>query len=162
MAKSLNRCTFIGRLVRDPEPRFMQDGTTTSSFTIAVDDDKKDRNTGTSRDHAEFVPLSVIGRLAEICNQYLKKGKQIYAEGKFVTRKYTDRSGAEKYITEVQLENMQMLGSRDDSAGGSQQASAPPQQRQRPTPPAGGGAPPQMDDDIPFAQIARGKALLAI
>lgn len=137
MAKSLNRCTFIGNLVRDPVARTLADGTPCSSFTIAVQDDyKKD---GQKVEQAEFVPLSVVGKLAEICNQYLKKGKAVYVEGKFVVRKY-QKDGGDKFITEVKLENMQMLGGRDDSSD----AARPPGRR----PPS--GPPSNFDDEIPF------------
>lgn len=148
MAKSLNRCTFIGRLTRDPEARFMPDGTATSKFSLAVNDDKKDKHTGTTRDHAEFINFTVIGKLAEICNQFLKKGKEIYAEGKMVTRKYTDSGGIDRWATEIQLESMQMLGGRDDGGTAQHGGSQPPRARQTPPPSSNSGN--YQGQDIPF------------
>lgn len=137
MTKKLNRCTFIGNLVRDPVARALPDGTPGSSFTIAVQDDyKKD---GQKVEHAEFVPLTVVGKLAEICNQYLKKGKEVYVEGKFAIRKY-QKDGEDKYVTEIKLESMLMLGGRDDSSD----AARPPGRRSPSAPP------PYFDDEIPF------------
>lgn len=143
MAKSLNRWQGIGRLTRDPESRSMPDGSPISQFTIACDDDYKDRN-GQKVDAPEFIPIVAYGKVAEICNKFLSKGKQVFVEGKFTTRKW-DENGTARYMTEIKLENMQMLGSRDDGAGRGQApapAAAAPVGR-RP-------AQPTLDDDIPF------------
>lgn len=148
MAKSLNRCSFIGRLVRDPEQRFLPDQTEVTSFTIACDDDIKDRTSGQMVERSEFIPISGVGNVARIANQYLKKGKPVYVEGKFTTRKWDDANGKTQYRVEIKLENMQMLGSgRDDNVSPPPASQAPAGQRPRPA------APPSArdyEDDIPF------------
>jgi single-strand DNA-binding protein len=155
MAKSLNRCTFIGRLTRDTEMRYMPDGTAVAKFSIAVQDDYKDKS-GQKVERAEFVPIVAYGKLAEICGQYLTKGKEVYVDGMFTTRKWSDNDGKDRWTTEVKLENMQMLGGKGDG-GQSEGAPAPRQQGSgRPAAPAARPAPRQapnfsdMDDDIPF------------
>lgn len=156
MAKDLNRVTAIGNVVRDPEMRYMPDGTATCKITIACNDDYKDKNTGEKKEVAEFIPFTVFGKLAEICGQYLTKGKKIYAEGKFTTRKWTDKDGVDRYTTEVKMENMQMLGGRGEgggSSGGNEGGGYRGQPGHQPAPTRSNRPAPNysdMDDDIPF------------
>lgn len=138
MANDLNRCEFIGRLGRDPETRHSPDGTAVCNFSIACGWKTKDKE-GT-----EWVRIVAFGKLAEICGQYLNKGKQIFVSGRMTTRKWQDKdTGADRYATEIVADQMQMLG------GGEQQEAAPRQQRQAPQQK---GTPnlADMDDDIPF------------
>lgn len=166
MANDLNRCEFIGRLGRDPESRFSPDGMQIVSFSIAVGRKYKDK------EETEWVNIVAFGKLAEICAEYLSRGKQIYVAGRLNTQKYQDKeTGQDRYSTRVIADQLQMLGGRDD--GGS--ADAKPQrhaQQQRPAPsptrqsmaskaPAG-GALADMSDDIPFACLGAGRAWAVI
>jgi single-strand DNA-binding protein len=156
MANDLNRCEFIGRLGRDPESRFTPDGMQIVSFSIAVGRKYKDK------EETEWVNIVAFGKLAEICAEYLSRGKQIYVAGRLNTQKYQDKeTGQDRYSTRVIADQMQMLGGRDDDGG---QREAPPQssqpaQRDRPSPQqpqqsAGGIA--DMSDDIPFMRAGHG------
>ena len=141
MAKGLNHCTFIGNLGAAPELRYTQNGTAVANFNIAVTESwTKD---GEKQERTEWVRCVAWGKLGEICNQYLTKGKQVYVDGKMQTRKWEDRDGTEKYTTEVVLNNMLMLGQRGDSGSGPD-----PNDDRGP-----GGYDPNggvTDDDIPF------------
>lgn len=103
----LNLCQFIGRLGRDPEVRYLPNGDAVTSFSLAVGWKTKDKE-GT-----EWVRCSAFGKLAEICGQYLSKGKQVYVSGRMSIREY-EQDGVKKYSTEVRLEQMQMLGGKED------------------------------------------------
>lgn len=100
--RNLNRCTFIGTLATDPRANTMPDGTNTAKFILLVPDGK--RNT--------LVPFAAIGNVARVCNQLLRKGMEVYAEGRYQTRAYTDSNGVDQITTEIALENMQILGQR--------------------------------------------------
>ena len=160
MANDLNRCEFIGRLGKDPEIRHASDGAAVCNFSLAVGWKTKEKE-GT-----EWVRIVAFGKLAEICGEYLAKGKQVYVSGRMTTRKWADKdTGQDRYSTEVVADQMQMLGGRDEGD------SAPPERQpqraaaQRPTNQRNeyanqrGGPSPQssppanladMDDDIPF------------
>ncbi len=144
-------CVFIGRLGRDPEVRYMPNGDAAVNISIAVGKSWKDKNTQEKKEATTWVPVSFFGKTAEIVGQYCKKGSQIQITGEFSVRKYTDKDGNEKQITEIRGDRMQLLGSAGDGQG--QQGSAPrqaaPQQRQQA--PARQKAPAaDYDDDIPF------------
>lgn len=162
MSNDLNRCEFIGRLGKDPDMRYSPDGSPVCNFSLAVGWKTKDK------EGVEWVRIVVFGKLAEICGEYLKKGKQIYISGRMTTRKWADKdTGADRFSTEVVADQMQMLGGREEGGSGGYD-DAPRQQRaqvQRPAPQRNeyanqrGGAAPQsnpaanladMDDDIPF------------
>lgn len=143
MANDLNYCSFIGRLGADPESRAMPSGDATSNFRIAVGWKSKEKE-GT-----EWVPVVVFGKLAEICNQYLTKGSQVFISGRFRTREW-EKDGVKRYSTEIVADQMQMLGSKPD---GHQQAPQASRTSQRQAPASGGGF-ADMDDDIPFAGIS--------
>lgn len=146
---SLNQCNFIGNLGRDPETRNFGNGDKVVSLRIAVSETWRDRNSGERREKTEWVPVSVFGPLAGICEQYLRKGSKVYVSGKFVTRKYQDQSGKDRYTTEVVLQGpqavMQMLDGpkRDDDRGGHDQ-------RQSDGYGAGGRPGDDLDSEIPF------------
>lgn len=147
---SLNKCQFIGNLGRDPELKYMPSGDAVASISVGVTESWKDKTTGEKKELTEWVRISFFGKLAEIAGQYLKKGSQVYVEGAMRTRKYTDKDGVEKYVTEIRGETMKMLGSRPADSGGTD-SPAPRQQlaaargNQRPAPNFS-----DMDDDIPF------------
>ena len=166
---SVNKVIIVGNLGRDPEVRTFPSGDRVANVTIATTDKWKDKQSGEMREATEWHRVVFNGRLAEIVEQYLRKGSQVYVEGSLRTRKWTDQSGVEKYSTEIRADQMQMLGSRQgmgqpagDDGGGydsaprrpapaSRQApaSAPPQ---RPAAPASKASSSfdDMDDDIPF------------
>jgi len=140
---SVNKVIVIGNLGRDPEVRYMANGDAACNFSVATTESWKDKATGEKKEETEWHRVSVFGKLAEICGQYLKKGSQVYVEGSLKTRKWTDKEGQEKYTTEIRCSQMTMLG----SAGGQRQQSNDVQQ------PAKDKPKPSFDDlgdDIPF------------
>lgn len=148
MSNDLNSCNFIGRLGADPETRYMTSGEAVANFRIACGWKSKDKE-GT-----EWVPCVAYGKLAEICSTYLKKGSQVFVQGRFKTRKYQDKSGADRYATEINVDTMQMLGSREQVASPASEApqrSAPA----RAAAPAKAGGFDNFDDDIPFAPMGK-------
>ena len=165
---SVNKVILVGNLGRDPETRTFPNGDQICNVTLATTDKWKDKQTGEMREHTEWHRLQFNDRLAEIAAQYLKKGSQIYVEGSIRTRKYTDKEGVEKYATDIRVDQMQMLGSRQGMGGpqgddgGDSGYSAPHANppASRSGTPAGGGARQtpaksssgfdDMDDDIPF------------
>ncbi len=169
---SVNKVILVGNLGRDPEMRSFPSGDQVANVTLATTDKWKDKQTGEPREHTEWHRLVFNGRLAEIAGQYLRKGSQIYVEGSIRTRKWQDQSGQDKYSTEVRVDQMQMLGSRqgmggpgggagdDGGYGGGGDYDAPrraaPAPRAAPAgrppapPPKAGSGFDDMDDDIPF------------
>ena len=156
---SINKVIIVGNLGRDPETRYTTGGEAIANIAVATSDRWKDKATGEQKEATEWHRITFFGKLAEIAGQYLKKGSQVYVEGRLRTRKYTDKDGIERYATEVIADTMQMLGSRqgggepaDDSYGS--RASAPRQNAGGNT----GGRPvsrsganlSDIDDDIPF------------
>ena len=168
---SVNKVIIVGNLGRDPEVRSFPSGDRVANVTVATTDKWKDKQTGEMREATEWHRVVFNGRLAEIAEQYLRKGSQVYVEGSLRTRKWTDQSGVEKYSTEIRADQMQMLGSRqgmgqpaDDEGGGggydnaprrapppsrTAPAAAPAQRPPAPAPKASSGF-DDMDDDIPF------------
>ena len=152
---SINQCNFIGNLGRDIELKYLPSGDAVASVSIAVSNKWKDKNTGEQKESTEWIPLEFFGKLAEIAGQYLKKGSSIHVTGRFSTRKYTDKDGVEKYATSIKVDQMQMLGGKQDSDAAPAQRQAPPAGRPAQAP-AGRPAPKpapnysDMDDDIPF------------
>ena len=158
---SVNKVILIGNLGRDPEVRAFPDGGTLCNVTLATTRSWKDKNSGEKIEETEWHRIVFRDRLAEIASEFLKKGKQVYIEGRLKTRKYTDKDGVEKYATEVVATDMTMLGSRegmgDDGGGGGGSGYSRPAARQ-----AAPAAAPKataaksstgfgdMDDDIPF------------
>jgi len=115
---SVNKVIIVGNLGRDPETRYMPSGDAITNIAVATTDKWKDKATGEQKEATEWHRISFFGKLAEIAGQYLKKGSQVYIEGKLRTRKYTDKDGVEKYSTEIVADTMQMLGSRQGMGGG--------------------------------------------
>lgn len=104
---SVNKCIFIGRLVRDPEARNTRNGDSVVNFSIACNEKFKDRES------VEYVNIVAFGKLGDICAKYLKKGSMVYVEGRMQTSKYTDKSGVERYRTDIIANQMQMLGGKE-------------------------------------------------
>jgi single-strand DNA-binding protein len=163
---SVNKVIIVGNLGRDPETRYMPNGEAVTNITVATTESWKDKNTGEKKELTEWHRITFYRKLAEIAGQYLKKGSQVYVEGRLQTRKWTDKDGVERYTTEIIADTMQMLGSRqgmggggapmDDEYGGGGGAAAPRQQSGGAGASRGGGAArpapnfSDMDDDIPF------------
>jgi single-strand DNA-binding protein len=152
MARGINKVILIGNLGRDPEIRYTQDGQAVVNFTLATTLEWRDKATGEKRDKTEWHRIVAFRKLAEICGEYLSKGRQVYIEGRLQTRTY-EQDGVTKYITEVVANDMQMLGSKSDSGsgygggyGGGPSAPSYDDSSSSGSGPAGG--PP--DDDIPF------------
>lgn len=143
MAKSLNRAMLIGNLGRDPELRYTPAGVAVASFTIATNESWKDQD-GNLQERTEWHNIVAWRKLAEICGEYLKKGKKIYVEGKIQTRSYDDKNtGAKRYITEIVADNIIMLDGRGGASSEGGSGLTPPAEQ----PESGGGA---KDDDLPF------------
>ena len=157
---SVNKVILVGNLGRDPEIKVFPSGDQVANVTIACTDKWKDKQTGEAKEHTEWVRLVFIGRLAEIAGQYLRKGSQVYVEGSIRTRKWQDQNGQDRYATEVRVDQMQMLGGRQDASGERQPSrAAPARQPQRSAAPAGGGGFEDMDSDVPFANPLRSRGL---
>jgi len=156
MARGINKVILIGNLGKDPEVRYAANGNAIANITLATSESWKDKNSGEQVDKTEWHRVVFFNRLAEVVGEYLKKGSKVYIEGKLQTRKWQDKSGQDRYTTEVVASEMQMLDSRgggsanfDQSQSQNQYSSAPAQpqsapQQQAPAP-AG-----DFDDDIPF------------
>lgn len=140
MANDLNQCHFIGRLGADPDSRYLSNGDAVCNFRIAVGWKGKDK------EGAEWVPCTAYGKLAEICGEYLRKGSQVFVSGRFITRKWQDKDGNDRYTSEINLDRMQMLGSK---AGSDTDRPAAPS-REPASRPAPSGGVADMESDIPF------------
>lgn len=112
----VNKAIIVGNLGRDPEMRSMSDGNAVANFPVATSDEWKDKNTGEKRERTEWHRIVAFRKLAEICGEYLTKGRQVYIEGRIQTREWEDKEGNRRWTTEIVADRMQMLGSK---AGGS-------------------------------------------
>ncbi len=114
---SVNKVILVGRLGKDPELRYTPSGVPVATFSLATSEHYKDRD-GNKQEKTEWHNIVVWRGLAEVCSKYLSKGKQVYLEGKIATRSYDDSDGNKRYITEIVVDQMQMLGSREEGQGG--------------------------------------------
>jgi len=162
MARGINKVILVGNLGNDPETRYMPSGDAVTNISVATSESWKDKQTGEQKEKTEWHKVVMFRRLAEIAAEYLRKGSQVYIEGKLRTNKWQDRDGNDRYTTEIIADEMQMLGGRGggggsygagggssgggSSGGGSSGGGS--------NAPSGGGqsAPPNddFDDDIPF------------
>ncbi len=137
---SVNKVILLGNLGRDPELKYTPSGAAVANFTIATNETWKDKD-GQKQEHTEWHRIVVWGKLAEICGEYLHKGRQVYVEGSIRTRTYKDREGNEKSVTEVRADNLVMIGKGEGGPRGGGER-------------GGGGAserePEYSDEDIPF------------
>jgi single-strand DNA-binding protein len=151
---SVNKVILIGNVGRDPETRYMPSGDAIVNLSLATTDTWKDKN-GEKQERTEWHRVAFFGKTAEIAGQYLRKGSQVYIEGRLQTRKWTDKEGQERYTTEIVADRMQMLGSRGgggDAPMDREPAPAPgaaPAPR-APAPRKSGTGFDDIDDDIPF------------
>ena len=151
---SVNKVILVGNLGADPETRYQTSGDAITNIRVATTDRWKDKASGEMKEATEWHRVAFFGRLAEVAGEYLKKGSQVYIEGRIRTRKYQDKDGNERYSTEIIGDRMQMLGSR--AGAGSGEGRGEP--RGEALPEAKGGAAPakkggkfdDLEDDIPF------------
>ncbi|MEO8006481.1 MAG: single-stranded DNA-binding protein [Betaproteobacteria bacterium] len=151
---SVNKVILVGNLGRDPEVRYMPSGDAVANITIATTETWKDK-AGEKQEQTEWHRVAMFGKTAEIAGEYLKKGSQVYIEGRLQTRKWTDKEGQERYTTEIRADRMQMLGSR---SGGSERMPPPDDEAparssaapKKAAPAAKGGNFDDLEDDIPF------------
>jgi len=115
---SVNKVIIVGNLGRDPETRYMPNGEAVTNVAVATTESWKDKNSGEKKELTEWHRITFYRKLAEIAGQYLKKGSQVYVEGRLQTRKWTDKDGVERYTTEIIADTMQMLGGRQGAGGG--------------------------------------------
>ena len=120
---SVNKVILIGNLGKDPETRFMTNGDPVTNISLATTEAWKDKN-GEKQEKTEWHKISAYRKLAEIMDKYLKKGSQVYIEGKLATRKWTDKNGMERYTTEIIASDMKMLGNKQADSSDSGQSSA--------------------------------------
>jgi len=155
MARGINKVILVGNLGKDPETRYMPSGSAVTNLTLATSESWKDKQSGEQQERTEWHKVAMFGRLAEIAAEYLRKGSQVYIEGKLRTRKWQDKEGKDRWTTEIVADEMQMLGGKGGGAAAGAGAMAGAA--------AGGGssggraavndsgAPPgDFDDDIPF------------
>lgn len=150
---SVNKVILIGNLGKDPETRYMSNGEAVTNITLATTDTWKDRN-GEKQEKTEWHRVTFYRKLAEIAGEYLKKGRPVYVEGRLETRKWTDKSGADRYTTEIIANEMKMLGSRSGSGSfdepDSNESASPSSSSSKPSAAKNNGGFDDMDDDIPF------------
>jgi len=155
MSKGVNKVILLGNLGQDPEMRAMNTGVAVATLNVATQEKWKDAKTGEQKEKTEWHRVVLFNRLAEVCQQYLKKGSKVYIEGKLETKKWTDKAGVERYTTQIIASEMQMLGS---SRGAGSSPEAPnagdyEEDAKRYSAASSGGtatAPAYADDDIPF------------
>jgi single-strand DNA-binding protein len=162
MARGINKVIIVGNVGGDPETRYMPSGSAVTNLTVATNESWKDKQTGEQKERTEWHRVAMFNRLAEIAAEYLRKGSQVYIEGKLRTRKWQDKGGQDRYTTEIIADEMQMLGGRGGSGGGGNFGGGAPSGdapsgggQQGGGQQGGGNAPPQpgpddFDDDIPF------------
>jgi single-strand DNA-binding protein len=162
MARGINKVILVGNLGADPDTRYMPSGKAVTNIRVATSESWKDKQTGDMQERTEWHSIVMYDKLGEIAAEYLRKGSQVYIEGKIRTRKWQDKEGKDRYTTEVIADQMQMLGGRGGGGGASsepreprsaaRQAPASDDRSDRAAAPvdeAGGGG-GEFDDDIPF------------
>jgi len=157
MARGVNKVILVGNLGADPETRSMPSGMTVTNIRIATSESWKDKASGAQQERTEWHNVALFGRLGEIAAEYLRKGSQVFVEGKLRTRKWQDKQGNDRYTTEIIADNMQMLGGRGGGGsmgggggGGERSGAAAPARDEFDQTPAPAGGKEDFDDDIPF------------
>jgi single-strand DNA-binding protein len=152
MARGINKVILVGNLGADPDTRYMPSGKAVTNIRIATSESWKDKQTGDQQERTEWHSIVLYDKLGEIAAEYLRKGSQVYIEGKLRTRKWQDKTdGKDRYTTEIIADDMQMLGGKGGGAGAS--AGAPPARQSASAVNDVDGGPPggnEFDDDIPF------------
>lgn len=150
MARGVNKVIIVGNLGKDPEMRYMPSGGAVASITIATSDQWKDKQSGEQKERTEWHNVVAFNRLAEIMGEYLKKGSQVYIEGRLQTDKWQDKQGNDRYTTKIYANEMQMLGSRTGGSAGFNQNQSAPASNSNNAKPEMSTADAGFDDDIPF------------
>ena len=159
MARGVNKAIIVGTLGKDPDIRYTGSGSAVANISVATNESWKDKATGEAQERTEWHTIVIWGKLAEICQQYLKKGSQAYFEGRIQTRKWQDQSGNDRYSTEIVANEMQMLGGNGAANTGTNSAAqsqpqhrSPGQQQRHQTTETAPMTAPMDDgfDDIPF------------
>lgn len=168
MARGVNKVILVGNLGADPETRSMPSGTTVTNIRIATSESWKDKTSGAQQERTEWHNIALFGRLGEIAAEYLRKGSQVFVEGRLRTRKWQDKQGNDRFTTEIVADNMQMLGGRGGggmsggtsggmsggmsggTSGGERGGASPPPRDDYDQTPAPAGGKEDFDDDIPF------------
>ena len=143
MARGINKVIVVGNLGADPDARYMPNGNAVTNISVATSESWKDKETGDRQERTEWHRVVFFGRLAEIASEYLKKGSQVYVEGRLKTRKWEDKEGNDRWTTEIVANDMQMLGERISSSSNSDNFNAPKRSGSE-------FASDDFDDDIPF------------
>ena len=145
--RGINKVILLGTLGKDPETKQFNNGGSVCNFSIATSDQWQDKNSGERKEATEWHRIVVDGRLAEVCQQYLKKGSKVYIEGRVRTRKWQNQQGQDQYVTEIRADQMQMLSNAGDIANPPPQPPKPPVQPPVPSTKTA----EQIDDwDFPF------------
>ena len=158
MARGINKVILIGHLGADPETRAMPSGMTVANMRLATTESWKDKQSGEQQERTEWHNVALFGRLGEIAAEYLRKGSQVYIEGRLRTRKWQDKEGRDRYTTEIVANEMQMLGGRGGAGGGGGGGAgmgagsepAPRAEHAEASTGAAGAQRDEFDDDIPF------------
>ena len=146
----INKVIIVGNLGNDPEIRTMPNGEQVANITVATSESWTDKNTGERKEQTEWHRIVLYRRLAEITGQYLHKGSQVYIEGRLKTRKWQDNNGQDRYTTEIQGDNLQMLGGRQDAAQNQPPKQQDKQQKAQSKPQQSDPLVDAFDDNIPF------------
>jgi single-strand DNA-binding protein len=157
MARGIIKVILVGHLGADPESRAMPSGRNVTNLRLATSESWKDKQSGEQKERTEWHGIVLYDRLGEVASEYLRKGSQVYIEGRLQTRKWQDKEGKDRYTTEIVANDMQMLGGRGGAGGGgggsSAGSSSEPRERSSAAEPAIAGAgagPSDFDDDVPF------------
>jgi single-strand DNA-binding protein len=121
----VNKVIIIGRLGKDPEMRYTSEGVAIANFSVATSEEWKDKNTGEKREKVEWHRIVVYRKLAELCGEYLSKGRQVYIEGKIQTREWEDKDRNKRFTTEIVATDIQFIGNRDNAPGGESRKPSP-------------------------------------
>lgn len=151
MSRGVNKVILIGNLGQDPEVKYLPSGTAVANISVATTESWKDKESGEKQERTEWHRVVLFARMAEIAGEYLRKGSQVYIEGKLQTRKWQGKDGQDRYTTEIVANDMQMLGVRNSGSGSPSNSPATASSSSAP-PSASNSAPPctDFDDDIPF------------
>jgi len=150
---SVNKAILIGNLGKDPEIRYLPNGDQVCNITLATSEKYKDKSTGEAKENTEWHRVVFFGKLAEVCGQYLQKGKKIYVEGRIRTNKWQDKDGNDRYTTEIVGNEMKMLGGKDDGGIGRESPASAARFERQPSSAPVPRKPATFDDydgDIPF------------
>jgi single-strand DNA-binding protein len=157
MAASVNKAIVLGNLGRDPEVRYTSGGQAVANFSVATSDSWNDKTTGAKTERTEWHRIVAWGKVAELCGQYLAKGRKVYVEGRLQTREWQDKEGKKNYSTEIVANQVVFLGGKDEARGGAGRSGPsgddfgpPPPGMEEPSNGPPGPSAPARDDDIPF------------